>query len=216
MTSVPVFSPSWMLSAAIAAVALSCAAGGAIYLRRLDTTGEAAATWSAFLAGPGALQVAALAIGMLLPTLAALLGPFGEVRSEAAEVRQWPAVNPSAEPRFTTGYLDVGRHRYVEILSRVTKPADGRAVIVVYGVDEQGQAGEVRRLDVRAGMWSSWQSRNEAKRIRVGVERPDSGAKVATAVDVVLVLDQAPPQRLSDTFAPPPASTSTTSTQPAH
>jgi hypothetical protein len=52
-----------------------------------------------------------------------------------------------------------------------------------------------------------WQSRTDANRIRIGVDLPDGAATGASDVELALVLEQTPPQRLEDVLPKPSTST---------
>jgi hypothetical protein len=213
-SGIPVLIPGWVLSAVLALATLISGVVGVIYLGRLYKTGRAALTWTSFVTGPGAVQLSALTVGMLLGSVGGLAGSFGEVRSDAAALFQW-RVDVTKQPLFTTGYIDVARYRYIGILSRVTSPKNGRATVVIYGIDESGRAGEVRRIDTHTGDWSLWQSRNSAKRVRLGVERSDGSLPITTKVELALVLDQASPQRLADVLPTPTTTTAAAGSEPS-
>lgn len=196
---VPTFSPTATFCVVLALVAIVAGLAGTIYLRRLYAEGGAARTWVEFFFGPGALQGAALAVGMLVAALGSVAGPWGEAVSSGASVIRWQA-DGTKQPAFMTEYVDVSSYRYFDVLSHVAAPKDGLATVVIYGVDESGHSGSVRRLPAHAGDWSLWETRNAFKRIRIGVDRPDSGS-VATNVEITLVLAQSPPQQLQDVAA---------------
>jgi hypothetical protein len=193
----PVFAPTAILCLALAVFAVSAAVLGAVYLRRLYADGKAATTWLEFYAGPGALQTSWLAAGMLVAALGGIAGPWGEEATSGATVIPWQA-DASKQPAFMTDYVDVSRYQYIGVLSRVEAPNDGTASIVIYGIDQGGNAGVVRRLPTHAGDWSLWQARNSLHRVRIGVDRPDGAGTVATKVGITLVLQQSPPLSLND------------------
>jgi hypothetical protein len=147
--------------------------------------------WSRYFStGQGQVLQSFLLLGTLLPAIANLAGSAPTIVNAGGKVINYHVTAST----YVSNYVETGGANHLLLLARVNADdtATATATVVLYGVNDGGDEGEIGRFSTGANYWTRYERPLITRRIRLIVDYSDKAAK-APNVDLILYLPPGPP-----------------------
>lgn len=134
------------------------------------------ADWRSYLRHQGRVIVLLVVVGGVLAGASHLIFRFikstqGQMVN-GGKVINYLIVLKSTDNAQLTDYEDVRDFSRISVFTHTDVSKTGSAMVVIYGVKDDGNAAEINRIQSTNSSWSSWVQNNQYSRIRLIVERP--------------------------------------------
>jgi hypothetical protein len=174
------------------------------YVRYLKWKGRLQETnWSRYFStGQAQVFQSFLLLGTLLPAIANLAGSALTIVNAGGKVITYHVTTST----YVSSYIETDGANHLLLLARVNgdDAATATATVVLYGINDSGDEGEVGRFSTGTNYWTRYERQLTTRRIRLIVDCADKAAKTPN-VDLTLYLPPGPPA---------PAATTTSTAAP--
>lgn len=150
-------------------------------------------TWKSYVRLQGIILFSFLLAGGGLASLPAgltyftnIIAPPKGTSARGLAVVEYRELDPSPGT-VVKDYIGLNNVSGITMLTRVSEPKNGSAVVMLEGFNDRTGATELKRFESLSASWLRWEQKNTFTKVRVHVEPPaGEGTTSATKVDVLL------------------------------